>query len=333
MPAGLSNIVTVAGGGSHSAALRNDGTVVAWGYNSYGQTNVPAGLSNVVALAAGDRHNLALSDDGTIVAWGFNYYGQTNVPADLTNVVALAAGAITAWPCGTTERWWPGVTITTVKRMCPRASSNAVAVAAGGSHSLALRSDGTVEAWGRNTYGQVDVPADLTNAVAIAGGAYHSLALRSDGTVEAWGRNNYGQTNVPVGLSNVVAIAGGDSHSLALRDDGTLVAWGYNYYGQTNNPSGSRRGRRCMLREPATTWPSTPAVWPTRGSSPCARDTTASGPSRSRAGKAASARCLSSTNLQQWTPLATITNPGGRILWTDPGTNQAHCFYRMRQLP
>ena len=68
-------------------ALLADGTVVVWGDNTYGQTNVPAGLSNVVAIAAGFYHCLALRNDGTVTAWGNNTYGQTNVPAGLANVV------------------------------------------------------------------------------------------------------------------------------------------------------------------------------------------------------------------------------------------------------
>ena len=69
-----------------------DGTVVAWGWNNYGQTNIPAGLTNVVVIAAGDYHNLALPASGEVVAWGWNASGQTNVPANLTNAVAIAAG-------------------------------------------------------------------------------------------------------------------------------------------------------------------------------------------------------------------------------------------------
>jgi hypothetical protein len=107
VPAGLSNIVTVAGGLSHSLALREDGKVVAWGYNQYGQTNVPPGLDNVVAIGGGGSHSLALRSDGTVVAWGQNTSGQTNVPPGRGKVIAIAAG---------------------------------------GSHSLALQSDGTVVA-------------------------------------------------------------------------------------------------------------------------------------------------------------------------------------------
>ena len=73
-------------------ALRADGTVVVWGSNSFGQTNVPPGLTNVVAIAAGFYHCLALRNDGTVAAWGWNNYNQTNVPVNLSNVVAIAAG-------------------------------------------------------------------------------------------------------------------------------------------------------------------------------------------------------------------------------------------------
>jgi len=110
------------------------------------------------------------------------------------------------------------------------------AMAAGDLHSLALQSNGTVVAWGDNTYGQTNVPAGLTNVMAIAGGGYHSLALQSNGTVVAWGDNIYGQTNVPVGLSNVMAITAGDLHSLALQSNGTITAWGYGNSGQTSTP-------------------------------------------------------------------------------------------------
>ena len=82
-------MVAVAAGDRHCLALRGDGTVVAWGDNNAGQTNVPASLNNAIAVAAGTDHSLALRNDGTIVAWG----EQTNVPAGLSNVVFIAAGA------------------------------------------------------------------------------------------------------------------------------------------------------------------------------------------------------------------------------------------------
>jgi uncharacterized delta-60 repeat protein len=121
----------------------------------------------------------------------------------------------------------------------PDGLSHVVAIASEGGHNLALRSDGTVVAWGYNSYGQTTVPDGLSNVVAIAGGGEHSLALRSDGTVAAWGYNSYGQTRIPAGLSNVVAISAGEtqSESTALRSDGTVVAWGSNFYGPTVIPA------------------------------------------------------------------------------------------------
>src|SRR6266536_5553472 len=91
---------------------------------------------------------------------------------------------------------------------------------------------GQVVAWGSNSFGQTNVPAELTNVIAIAGGEAYSLALKSDGTVVGWGDNSYGQTNVPADLSNVVGIAAGYAHALALTADGTVVAWGRNDYQQ-----------------------------------------------------------------------------------------------------
>jgi O-glycosyl hydrolase len=91
VPAGLSGVVAIAAGEVHSLALKNDGTVVAWGYDSDGQTSVPPGLSNAVAIAAGYYSSLALKGDGTVVGWGRNN-GQLSLPADLTTVVGVSSG-------------------------------------------------------------------------------------------------------------------------------------------------------------------------------------------------------------------------------------------------
>ena len=213
-------------------------TIVAWGDNTYGQTNVPAGLNNATAIAAGDFHNLTLQPDGTVAAWGDNVYGATNVPVNLSNVMAIAGGgyqSLALQADGTMKVWGPSVYgISSV----PASLTNVAAIAGGYFFNLALRTDGTVTAWGDNASGQTNVPPGLTNVIAIAAGDFHSLALRSDGVVVAWGDNSFGQTNVPPGLTNIVAIAAGGEHSLALQANGVVVAWGYNNYGQINVPSG-----------------------------------------------------------------------------------------------
>ena len=71
----------IAAGWYHTVALKGDGTVVAWGYNGYGQCNVPPGLSGVTAIAAGGYHTAALKGDGIVVAWGDSHDGQCTVPA------------------------------------------------------------------------------------------------------------------------------------------------------------------------------------------------------------------------------------------------------------
>jgi len=114
-----------------------------------------------------------------------------------------------------------------------------VAIAAGGNHSLALRADGLVFAWGENTgptgiyVGQSTVPWGLTGVVAIAAGEYHTLAVKNDGGIIAWGDNTYGQCKVPTNLPPAVAVAGGGTHSLAVLADGTAAGWGDDFYYQS----------------------------------------------------------------------------------------------------
>ena len=86
----LIDFVAVAGGYDHSLGLKADGSIVAWGYNYYGQCDVPAPNSGFVAVAGCEYHNLGLKADGSIVAWGDNWYGQCNVPAPNSGFVGIA---------------------------------------------------------------------------------------------------------------------------------------------------------------------------------------------------------------------------------------------------
>jgi alpha-tubulin suppressor-like RCC1 family protein len=238
VPDGLANVTAIAAGSDHNMALEANGTVAAWGGDTFGQTDVPADLTNVVTISAGVSDSLALQSNGKVIGWGFDSGGQINIPQNLTNVVAIAAGGFHSLALradGTVAAWgedYYGQTDV------PGGLTNVVAIAAGGFHGLALQANGTVVAWGHYGYGIANVPAGLTNVVAIAGGNFHSLALRANGTVAAWGLDESGQTDVPLGLTNVVAITAGAYFSLALQANGTIVGWGYNVNGDTQAPAG-----------------------------------------------------------------------------------------------
>ena len=122
--------------------------------------------------------------------------------------------------------------------ICRASSETAVAISAGAYHTVALKGDGTVVAWGDNGLGQSGVPSGLKNVIAVSAGAYHTVALKDDGTIVAWGDNSMGQLNIPAGLRNLKAVAAGFDHTVALKNDGTVVAWGSNSYGQTKVPPG-----------------------------------------------------------------------------------------------
>ena len=190
-----------------------------------------------------------IDNPGVLTAWG-GVDGVRMLPRLDRSSTAVSASA-----CGVASA---PVTLRT---------SGFSSLAAGSYHSLAIKSDGTVEAWGLNSLGQTSVPTDLTGVVQVAAGATHSLALKSDGTVVAWGRQTivpswlpgvvqvaagynhsvaltiYGtvaewdSNYIPPALTGVVQIAAGMDYSLALKSDGTVVAWGDNDQGQTSVPT------------------------------------------------------------------------------------------------
>lgn len=231
-------IIENSSGGGQALAVTADGRLFAWGRNDYGQVgngqideynnigvNKPVqvqGLSNIIAAAGGREHSLALKGDGTIWAWGSNWSGQLGV----TTIYDESKHTSPAQVLQIT-----GVT----------------AIAAGGDHSMALKSDGTVWTWGSNYYGQLgygtsnwskvpeQVPG-LTDVIAISAGERHSLALKKDGTVWAWGYNTYGELGIGtnanqyapaqvIGLKGIIGISAGNDHSIALKSDGTVVSW------------------------------------------------------------------------------------------------------------
>lgn len=245
---GLSGVTAIAAGKFSSLALKADGTVWVWGYDSSGAVNQStpvqiSGLTGITAIAAAGGlasngydlpHSLALKADGTVWAWGTNRSGQLGDGTTTTRRTPVQVSGLT------------GIT----------------SIAAGPWHSLAVKNDGTVWAWGHNSFGELGdgtttgqlVPVQVSGlngatAVACGGGldinsanSAHSLALKGDGTVWAWGANTFGQlgdatrqnrlTAVQVpGLAGVATIAAGATHSVAITAT-ALKTWGADYYGQ-----------------------------------------------------------------------------------------------------
>ncbi|WP_144118719.1 RCC1 domain-containing protein [Catellatospora sichuanensis] len=244
------HVLSVAAGHDHGLALLTNGTVKAWGLNTSGQlgygnpagadTSQPepgnvAGLGSVKAVAAGRAHSLALLGSGAVMTWGANDRGQLG---DGTTVQRNRPVAVTALT-----------------------GRKVTAIAAGADFSLALLADGTLRAWGDNTFGQLGtgtagtapeptpvVVAGLTGVKikAIDAGDTHSLAVTAAGGVKGWGSNQFGQVGngnqvspqpTPVdvlglGGVRVKAVSGGSDFSLALLTNGRVKGWGANASGQ-----------------------------------------------------------------------------------------------------
>ncbi len=186
----ISDVKTIACGAFHSIALKNDGTVWAWGEgeeigdgntsNRATPVNVP--ISDIVSISSGDSTTLAVKADGTVWGWGHNMY----------------------YPLGNVTDYSVQLTPVKADRL-----KNVVQVAAGDGFSVALTRDGRVYTWGEHQRGMlgngqlfgypVAVPEpvlNLTGVKEISAGGSHSLVLRTDGTVFAWGDNYAGQIGI-----------------------------------------------------------------------------------------------------------------------------------------
>jgi alpha-tubulin suppressor-like RCC1 family protein len=139
-------------------------------------------VAAVVATLFASQSALAQPWPGSVVAWGLNGQGQCDAPLPNEDFIAIAAG------------WY---------------------------HSLGLKTDGSVVAWGCDDplydYGQCDVPDPNADFIGIAAGWKHSLGLKADGSVVAWGRNDYGECDVPEPNADFIAVAGGLWHSLGIQ--------------------------------------------------------------------------------------------------------------------
>jgi len=233
---------SVAAGQSHTMAIREtDGSLWGWGANSFGQlgnggnANLPSavivpGGHSWRFVTAGGNHTVAIRADGTLWAWGDNGYGQLgNGTTSGTVNSPVQVGTYSDWRF----------------------------VSAGESHTVAIRADGTLWAWGNNEFGRLGLGGDdetnrntphqvqsgTTWALASAG-TEHTVAITADGTILAWGASwghrlgigdGWNATPTPILGTEAFTwryVSTGYDHTIAIRGDGSLWGWGFNSHGQ-----------------------------------------------------------------------------------------------------
>lgn len=237
----------ISNGQYHTLAIREDGTLWAWGFNQYGQLGTgdftdqdsPVQIGTETdwkAVSAGAIHSLALKQDGTLWSWGNNDYGQLGQGTNETVNVPLQMGSENTW-----NKIFAGIWV-----------------------SSAIKNDGTLWGWGSNsgqlaqltseTYfsSPIQIGTDNNWKAVCFGGAF-VFGLKTDGTLWSWGNGVYGElgngqltsTNYfPTQIGNAndwQEISAGFWYGMAIKNNGTLWRWGQGYgssptvYGVSNN--------------------------------------------------------------------------------------------------
>jgi alpha-tubulin suppressor-like RCC1 family protein len=241
---GGANWKQVSSGNGHTAAIKTDGTLWTWGFNSAGRLGINSSVNSVCTpvttfaggtnwkqVSCGSQFTAAIKTDGTLWVWGTN----TNNAQLGINTTSSRSTPVTTFAGGT----------------------NWKQVSCGGQHAAAIKTDGTLWTWGRNTGAlgdntqttrltPVTTFAGGTNWKQVASGYFFTLAIKTDGTLWTWGTNSYGILGDNTGTTRctpVTTFAGGtnwkqvaanssngsaDVHGAAIKTDGTLWIWGGN---------------------------------------------------------------------------------------------------------
>ncbi|MDB2569456.1 putative Ig domain-containing protein, partial [Candidatus Poseidonia alphae] len=262
----------VAAGFQHTCAILDNGSVMCWGENQYGQLgdggtgdkHIPVWVDlgtdrTAVAITAGYRHTCAILDNGSVSCWGRGNFGQ------------LGNG-------GTSQQNSPTLTSSL------GTGRTAVAISAGDIHTCAILDNGSASCWGAGSRGrlgnggssQQNSPTLTSSlgtgrtAVAISGGAKHTCAILDSGSVSCWGIGEDGQLgdggtsdqNSPTLTSSLgtgrtaVALENGHAHACAILDDASMKCWGNDNNEQLGNGATVSTGDLPVLVSGSHTWDS-----------------------------------------------------------------------------
>ena len=218
-------------------------------FTAYAQTN-DVSSAKIIAIEVGDNFSFAVDADGNLWAWGNNEFGQ------------LGDGTKTTREEGPNPYildFFAGKIIDDNNRKRPvKITDNVVSVSAGYSHAMAVKTDGSLWAWGYDIFGEYGdekyefcFPIKIMDDVAsVSTGANHTMIIKTDDSLWAWGRNSEGQLGngtittrdnnndsyTPIKIMDSIAsVSVGYSYTMAIQKDGSLWAWGWNCYGQLGN--------------------------------------------------------------------------------------------------
>jgi alpha-tubulin suppressor-like RCC1 family protein len=259
---GGTNWKQVACGVVHVGAIKTDGTLWLWGFNSSGRlgddtnTNTSSPVQTISAgtnwkQVAASNHTTAIKTDGTLWLWGRNDYGQLG-----DNTITPKSSPIQTISGGT----------------------NWKQVACGGFHTSCIKTDGTLWLWGENFFGglgdntntkrssPIQTVAGGTIWKQVAAGQYHTAAIKTDGTLWTWGYNGFGQlgdntSNITSSPNQTVAagtnwkqVACGDYLTACIKTDGTLWLWGDNGFGHLGDNTQTSRSSPIQTVSGGTNW-------------------------------------------------------------------------------
>jgi alpha-tubulin suppressor-like RCC1 family protein len=320
---GFTDWISTSAGNSHSLGVRANGSLWAWGLNSFGRlgddtltsrrspVSVVGGFTDWISASAGNSHSLGVRANGSLWAWGLNSFGRlgdntvtsrsspVSVVGGFSDWISASAGyhslgvrangSLWAWGNNASGRLGDG---TATNRSSPVSVvggfSDWISASAGGGHSLGVRANGSLWAWGNNGQGRlgddtvtsrsspVSVVGGFTDWISASAGNSHSLGVRANGTLWAWGYNGQGRLgdNTATNRSSPVSVVGGFTdwisasagyHSLGVRANGSLWAWGRNGRGQLGDDTVTSRSSPVSVVGGFTDWISASAGYHSLG--------------------------------------------------------------------